>query len=780
MDDPATESNLKGLRLKWRRTADCQTVGASNDVYTVDEDVRVADSTFPCSTTPQELFGGQLAAGDLIGWEEGKVCGQDPRDAGYARSEQTEPYEASVAPSSLFQSHARDVGGASSAADDHAAVTDLFIHGSKFAGLKMPWETPLMQQIFGDEVPSANLSMPMDWGSVSRPVLESVAAGVAEPVIPSSSKFQVFSYVKHKSDETYLQQRDRTLHNALVKWRFLIFLDLSRSEVGRQLLETDDDQVDIVLTSVMGVKSPNTILKRANALMLYYRWNAVDGSAPMLPFSETDIWRYVLEHPKVSGSASRSQSLLQALRFAHYVMGFDNALTCASSKRILGQAQIQLSGRSHTKQARPLTVEEVKLLHSIADGVSQPKIDRCIASNILLLLYGRCRVSDVNFVHEILHDVSGGTGFLEITTRFHKSARSLQQKALLLPILMGCSGVTAIPWVHAWIANRKACGLPTSGLVEGALLPAPCIGGKLEWLKRPLSPGELTNILKGFLQTDDGSVSSHSLKATTLSWVSKAEVPREQRRILGRHASEIKGADSFYSRDLSIGPVNSLQKVINMIREGTFCPDASRANFFPDAGKRATGTPSHVVMQPFTPAFLEAPQPSTPGLEPVGHGANLVPEQSAADQIEQPNVEVKSEAGWSLLEAGHRDEVIEVSSESECDSSESNSCDATSGEEGSIDLEGEGEAGNQDVLEAMDAGGAIHVAAKNMKTKVIHESRDAVRAHILDQDSFKETMLGEMTKCGRVMTENYMLITGDLYWPAKCRVCFKNRRGPAG
>ena len=131
----------------------------------------------------------------------------------------------------------------------------------------------------------------------------------------------------------------------------------------------------------------------------------------------------------------------------------------------------------------------------------------------------------------------GVSGFIEISTRYHKSARTAQQKALLLPIVMSSAGVVDMPWIHSWISNRKSYGLQTSGLVQGALMPAPCMGDRVSWLKRPLSPGEVTNILKGFLQCEDPALSSHSLKATTLSWASKAEVPREHRRILGRHSS---------------------------------------------------------------------------------------------------------------------------------------------------------------------------------------------------------------------------------------------------
>ena len=132
--------------------------------------------------------------------------------------------------------------------------------------------------------------------------------------------------------------------------------------------------------------------------------------------------------------------------------------------------------------------------------------------------------------------MTGGTGFLEVTTRYHKSAKSAQQKAMLLPIVISSVGVVQFPWMYAWISNRKTCGLPTSGLVQGALLPAPSLGDRVEWMKRPLSPGEVTNILKGFLNCSDKNLSSHSLKATALSWAAKAEIPRDQSRILGRHA----------------------------------------------------------------------------------------------------------------------------------------------------------------------------------------------------------------------------------------------------
>ena len=511
-------------------------------------------------------------------------------------------------------------------------------------------------------------------------------------------------------------------------------------------------------------------------MMLYYRWTSVNGHAPFLPFDECDIWRYVLGNSKVHASASRSQSLVQSLRFAHFVLGFDNALLCANSRRVSGQAQIQLSVRAPVKQARPLTIDEVRTLHGIADSVVHSKVDRCIASGLLFALYGRCRVSDLNFIHEILHDLSGGTGFVEVTTRHHKSARTVQQKAMLLPIVVSSAGVVQQPWIQSWISNRKACGLPTSGLVEGAMMPAPIIGDHVAWMKRPLSAGEVSDILKGFLNSADPSLSSHSLKATTLSWAAKAEVPRDHRRILGRHAAAVKESDSFYSRDMSIGPVNSLQKVINMVRDGIFCPDATRSNYFPQTGSFAASTPAHVVMQPFTPAFLEKAQPGTPGVEP------RVPELSKPLDLESEQVqisaeqEVKTEDGWSVLASGYNKGVIDISSESGEDSSESNTCSSSSDESASIDLDAEH--ADEERPRGAETMAPLGVVVKNMKTKIIHEIRGVSVPAGDGNAGLDEALKGKLTLCGHVVTGNYVRIQGGFEWTAKCRVCFKGRRAP--
>ena len=72
---------------------------------------------------------------------------------------------------------------------------------------------------------------------------------------------------------------------------------------------------------------------------------------------------------------------------------------------------------------------------------------------------------------------------------------------------------------------------------------------------------------------DGPRVSSHSLKATALSWASKFGLPIPDKAILGRHASATTEAHAIYSRDLAVASVMKLQDIILRISRLEFQPD---------------------------------------------------------------------------------------------------------------------------------------------------------------------------------------------------------------
>ena len=79
---------------------------------------------------------------------------------------------------------------------------------------------------------------------------------------------------------------------------------------------------------------------------------------------------------------------------------------------------------------------------------------------------------------------------------------------------------------------------------------------------------------------DDQIVSSHSLKATLLSWAARYGLSPATRSLLGRHTSSLNETFAVYSRDLMVGPVAELQNVLDAISKGDFSPNLQRSNFF--------------------------------------------------------------------------------------------------------------------------------------------------------------------------------------------------------
>ena len=500
---------------------------------------------------------------------------------------------------------------------------------------------------------------------------QTVDDGVEDMLKTVPQKGDVASCIKNIVDRPYLSGREVDMRNAVGKLHFILGIDFSCSEVGRHLIEQDADP-DLILKAIMGTKSPATIAKRANAILHFYRWHSLSLEEYFLPLKEGSAWLYLQELLRSGAAPTKASSFMSGLRFAHYVLQIHGAKQCIDSRRLVGAAELMLSNKRATKQARPLTVGEMKRLHTIAADVSEALNRRVIASHLLLMAYGRCRNSDLVHVSDVTHDTAGGSalsgssGYTQVSTRHHKSARSAAAKSWLLPIVVSGEGVGAVPWLDMWIMCRKQAGLPVSGTIEGALLPAPVGSG---WAVRPVTCSETGDLLRMLLAVDDGSVSSHSLKSTCLSWAAKAGMPRESRRLLGRHADAVQSADSFYSRDLIIGPLRELQCVIRWVREGLFHPDNNRAEYFPSGHPTASASTPGLNFQPKAPAFMQ------PVLAQKVSGPTA-PVMTGESSPVSPGVKQEP------IATARVEEVIEIESDdTESSTSTSNPEDASSGDD---------------------------------------------------------------------------------------------------
>ena len=280
---------------------------------------------------------------------------------------------------------------------------------------------------------------------------------------------------------------------------------------------------------------------------------------------------------------------------------------------------------------------------------------------------------------------------------------------------------------------------------------------EISWTTRPMTCVEMGGTLRSFLDAeDDMYLTSHSMKSTTLSWASKAEMPREYRRILGRHSS-----DSVYSRDLSFGPVRALERVFVMIRDKSFAPDGPRSQFFP-----MTPQPGGAPAFRPTPVF-QACSPSTPMVNQPHANEKLESQtfeesKAVAVKAEPSEVDGASATGLDISVA----ETVDVSSESEsASSSEAETALVSSDDDKGIVQQQLKIPKVSRVAESPDLN---EVWMQNPSSKIVHAiSKDVSRLGSLS-----------ITKCGRRADHSFNSVAVLTDWTAKCRICIRGRRQP--
>ena len=490
-----------------------------------------------------------------------------------------------------------------------SAVYDAIFARNLFSNLdatniKLPWEEGIFKEIFADDpMPDALVpKMPIaEFCSfeIDQPPL-SVASSMASLANPTL-KMPVFESCVASGDDLHFYSKRRQLRDTAIG-KFLVVLryNLEASITGKQILdECQNDQQQHhayeIVDAVLGVKSPATLIKRANALLAFMRWFAREGKTDSNPFQEAVVWEY-FQYLKFSGApATKADTMMSSLRFAFHILGFSCLSGALSSRRLVGACELMLAGKRLLKQALVLTVHQVTALHAILEDVNRHIIDRALVAYILFALYGRCRNSDLLAIHSLTPDFSDDGGYVIITTCNHKSGRMASLKTRLLPIVVPARGVDGSIWPSKALAVISEAGCPTRSFNEGPLLPAPA-NGFGDFMQRGLRSSEVSKMLRTFLGIEglskDGTeevVSSHSLKATMLAWAARFGLSPQTRSLLGRHTSCLNETFAIYSRDLACAPVAELQKMIDAIHTGTFSPDGERSTFF----KPQTHEPHH-------------------------------------------------------------------------------------------------------------------------------------------------------------------------------------------
>ena len=382
--------------------------------------------------------------------------------------------------------------------------------------LVQPWETGPMSQLFSKNT-----------GLTALPKGLSALAGVGKPqqavetnmttAVAKSSKYKqplvpsFLHVVCNVKDSDFLENRKASMKVAIDKFCKLVLMNPLGFELGEHLDRSDpstamENEIIDWLEAAFAMKAPNTVNKRANALLLYATFVHDYGTGKPFPVSAGEVVKY-FQLLKSSGRyVSRAASLREALRFAHYTIGLKGSLAACDDVRAKGLAESMMLQGSEWSPADPLTVLEVRIFHAILEDESQPDLDRFAASCTLMMVYGRCRASDLNYIQKVIYDFSetgDGSGYVELQTRFHKTARRSGQRAKLLPIVAPSIGIDGKSWASTMRQLRAKLGL-NDNAESFPFWPAPLEvrDDVIQWSMRPLMSTEVDGygLPSGFLR----------------------------------------------------------------------------------------------------------------------------------------------------------------------------------------------------------------------------------------------------------------------------------------
>jgi hypothetical protein len=357
------------------------------------------------------------------------------------------------------------------------------------------------------------------------------------------------------------------------------------SQLGEQVQEAGGatGQGMVIMENTFRAKATATLMKRGGSIAAFLRWSRSSGFAAF-PLQENVLYQYVEQLRSDGAPATRATAFLEAVPFTISLLGLRGpAWPTLSSKRVHGAALASFDRKRLTAKAPPLTANAVKLLeHGVSSLATVTQ--RILAGDACFLVHGRLRCDDAAriSVEPRLDLDEDGVGYVETVAAGSstKTGGSRRKRRLGLPVVADACGLSG-SWAAEWIALRAAVGLEASR--DGALFLAVDGGGHFSRAKR--TTAAMSAILRELLvavgaPSSDGRApcaTSHSCKATALSWAAKAGLRPGSRRLLGGHAKPKDLSMLEYSRDALAPVLRELTAVYAEIVAGTFDPDSTRS-----------------------------------------------------------------------------------------------------------------------------------------------------------------------------------------------------------
>ena len=215
-------------------------------------------------------------------------------------------------------------------------------------GLLQPWERGPMRFLFGDPL---TLRTPMALQSAPPKATETPDRDVGSPSAGDGSNKRAKTLVSldstfahcisGKPDCGFLEKKEADKKLAVGKLVALVMMSPGSFTIGRTILEEEDSKnlegaMYETIDMVLAMKSPNTLNKRAGALLLYSKWFKANRTGEPFPIQERDVAAYLFSLRRSGEFISRGASFRESLRFAHFTLGLDGAISACDSPRVKG------------------------------------------------------------------------------------------------------------------------------------------------------------------------------------------------------------------------------------------------------------------------------------------------------------------------------------------------------------------------------------------------------------------------------------------------------------
>ena len=493
----------------------------------------------------------------------------------------------SVVPSpSRFSLHTAAVGGFGANNNQSNPVDFSHAIGAAWnsldsCGVEPVWNSGFWKCIFGNETLGSNLKQQFkrptpvgfDSGDVESDHCITKKGRLRGSVVSAEPFFR--SCVKSTDDVTWQEQRDDHLQKSLKHW--LVLVESWAEDVEFVKCISGCDSVNsklIMLGDVFRGKAPSTLSKRANSMRILCE--QLGSKYLTFPCSESDLYGVLCKLRGDGAPPSRGKGILEAIAFVRHTMGVVECDPLLKGRRCWGACTADEP--VNKSQASPLTVKELEILHSTLQSGDE-LWDRMFCGTVLFVTYARARWSDAQHSTRLIFDTDdqGEIHFVEALTGTHKTLRALQHRHQFLPLVAPAVGINQDNWAKAWMKCRSDLGVDID--LGHAMMPAPLEDGSPG--KRALDSQEAGRWLRSLLKLEDSDVavrkvSSHSLKATMLSFLAKRGVDISDRLLLGYHSSPFT-MGLTYSRDAMARPMQVLNNMLSEIRRGLYFPDCTRS-----------------------------------------------------------------------------------------------------------------------------------------------------------------------------------------------------------